>query len=396
MDTLNNIIINDIEYDITSYSTEQTKNKYILSFGDQLSNYSSNIRYHYHNVDGFFIEVNGNENDSSVYSIEIYDNNNLVYSDSINLNTWIKLNKQYYGNYYFLIKKDGNIIHSEELTLQNKRVFISFESKSLGDNIAWIPYCEEFRKKHNCQLIVSTFWNKFFIEPYPNIEFVEPGTVVNNIFALYRIGWFWNNYKEPEKPNLIPLQKSATNILGLDFKELKPSIYYIPKKVYDFKYITIATHSTAGCKYWHYPNGWQQIVDYLNYKGYKVVHVSKENTDLENVIQIEDSSIENTMSVIHNSEFFIGLSSGLSWLSWALNKHVIMISNFTSPDHEFTSNCSRITNPDVCNGCWNNPMFMFDKSDWYWCPEYKNTSRHFECHKTITPEMVIESIDNLL
>ena len=81
----------------------------------------------------------------------------------------------------------------------------------------------------------------------------------------------------------------------------------------------------------------------------------KEDNPFENCHKLNDSSIENTISVIHHSEFFIGLSSGLSWLSWAIGKHVVMISNFTEPDHEFTTNCTRIINTDVCNGCWNNP-----------------------------------------
>jgi autotransporter strand-loop-strand O-heptosyltransferase len=73
-----------------------------------------------------------------------------------------------------------------------------------------------------------------------------------------------------------------------------------------------------------------------------------------------------------------------------------MISNFTEEDHEFTSNTTRITNKSVCNGCWNNPMFKFDKGDWNWCPEHKDTPRQFECHKSITPQMVMEKIKNLL
>jgi autotransporter strand-loop-strand O-heptosyltransferase len=102
------------------------------------------------------------------------------------------------------------------------------------------------------------------------------------------------------------------------------------------------------------------------------------------------------MNQIYHSEFFIGLGSGLSWLAWAVNKHVVMISNFSEDGHEFTGNTTRITNPSVCNGCWNNPMFKFDKGDWYWCPEHKGTERQFECHKSITPEMVIEKIQHLL
>jgi autotransporter strand-loop-strand O-heptosyltransferase len=114
------------------------------------------------------------------------------------------------------------------------------------------------------------------------------------------------------------------------------------------------------------------------------------------VTQLKDTSIENTMSVIHHSEFFVGLSSGLSWLSWGIGTPVVMISNFTEKDHEFTTNCTRIINTSVCNGCWNNPSFKFDKGDWNWCPEHKGTERQFECHKTITSQMVIEQIQHLI
>jgi autotransporter strand-loop-strand O-heptosyltransferase len=174
-------------------------------------------------------------------------------------------------------------------------------------------------------------------------------------------------------------------------------VYFEPKeKPYNEKYICIATNSTAGCKLWNNPNGWTELVKYLKDLDYKIINISKDGDKLDGVINLKDDSMLNTMNVIHHSEFVIGLSSGLSWLSWALNKHVVMISNFTEPDHEFTINCTRITNPFVCNGCWNNPMFKFDKGDWNWCPEHKNTERHFECHKSITSEMVINQIQHLI
>jgi autotransporter strand-loop-strand O-heptosyltransferase len=70
----------------------------------------------------------------------------------------------------------------------------------------------------------------------------------------------------------------------------------------------------------------------------------------------------------------------------------VMISNFTTPDHEFQSNCIRIVNKDVCNGCWNNPVFKFNKGDWNWCPEHEDTPRHFECHKSISMQTVLNAI----
>jgi autotransporter strand-loop-strand O-heptosyltransferase len=152
----------------------------------------------------------------------------------------------------------------------------------------------------------------------------------------------------------------------------------------------------CGCKLWNNPTGWLELTKYLSNKGYKIINISKDGEQIEGVKNIDDDSMENTKNVIFHSEFVIGLSSGLSWLSWALGKHVVMISNFTEPDHEFTINCTRITNPSVCNGCWNNPKFTFDKGDWYWCPEHKGTERQFECHKSITADMVINQIQHLL
>jgi autotransporter strand-loop-strand O-heptosyltransferase len=289
------------------------------------------------------------------------------------------------------------LIYDETLNYEGRRVYIALDSKSLGDTIAWIPYMLKFKEKHNCILIVSTFWNNFFRITYPELQFVEPGTQVHNLYGMYKLGWFYNNNMEPELPNTIPLQKTATNILGLPFEEIKPKIYFKPKfNPISTKFITIANESTSGLKYWNYPNGWQELVDYLVSLGYRVVNVSKNGDELKNTIKLKDTSIENTMNYIYHSEFFIGLSSGLSWLSWGMGKEVVMISNFTEEDHEFTSNCTRIVNKSVCNGCWNKPQFKFDKGDWNWCPEHKGTERQFECHKTITTEMVINQIQHLI
>jgi autotransporter strand-loop-strand O-heptosyltransferase len=100
------------------------------------------------------------------------------------------------------------------------------------------------------------------------------------------------------------------------------------------------------------------------------------------------------MDAIVSSEFYIGLSSGLSWLAWALGKKVVMIANFSEEWHEFE--CIRPVNKSVCNGCWNNPNFKFDKGDWDWCPVWRGTDRKFECQSSITAKMVINCMnDNL-
>jgi autotransporter strand-loop-strand O-heptosyltransferase len=186
---------------------------------------------------------------------------------------------------------------------------------------------------------------------------------------------------------------TATNILGLDYTEIKPTIDFKPKKrPIKEKYITIATHSTSALKFWLHPNGWDELTEFLNSKGYTVVNISKEGNNVKNAITPNNYDINNIMNYIHHSELFIGLGSGLSWLSWAIGKHVVMINNFTDLNHEFTTNTTRIYNHNVCNSCWTNPNFKFDKGDWDWCPIHKGTPRQHECQKSITTEDVIAKL----
>jgi autotransporter strand-loop-strand O-heptosyltransferase len=342
-----------------------------------------------------FLEIRGNSD--STFQVEFFDENGIChYRNNLGANNWCKLNREYFTKWNTKVWEDNTLIYENNLSYKGERVFISFDSSSLGDTIAWIPYVLEFKKKHDCHVIVSTHKNFLFEKVYPELEFVPPGSTVNNIHGMYTIGWFYNENKEPELPNTIPLQKAATNILGLDFKEIKPRISYnIGQRPYEQKYVTIATNSTSGCKFWT-KEGWQELINYLHNLGFKIINVSKEKNLFKNAQQISNTSMENTMNVIHHSEFFIGLSSGLSWLAWGMGKHVVMISNFTEPDHEFISDCTRVINLSVCNGCWNSSMFKFDKGDWDWCPVHKGTNRQFECHKSITSKMVIEQIKHLL
>jgi autotransporter strand-loop-strand O-heptosyltransferase len=108
-------------------------------------------------------------------------------------------------------------------------------------------------------------------------------------------------------------------------------------------------------------------------------------------------SLLDTINYIEHAEFFVGLSSGLSWLAHGLGKKVAMISNFSEDWYEFDindENYIRIINRDVCHGCWNKVGIDFDfvSQDWFWCPKHKGTDRHFECHTSITPQFVFDSI----
>jgi autotransporter strand-loop-strand O-heptosyltransferase len=349
--------------------------------------HKQSVRIINHYVDNPYLEILGTSD--SDYRVEFYDGDGILrHGATMKSNHWVKVNRQYFTNWTVKVFDGDEMIYANYLHLNGKRVYIAFESKSLGDTIAWIPYVEEFRKKHQCHVVCSTFWNRLF--DYPEIEFVEPGTVVDNLYALYRIGYFDHPDKLPVKPMTLSLQNVAAAILGLDHIEIVPKLAYKPKVPTTDVYVTIATNSTSGCKFWT-KEGWQALINRLSHQGYKVYNVSAEPNPFDNCTQITTPSLESKMDWIEHSEFFIGLSSGLSWVAWALNKPVVMISNFTEDWSEFK--CHRITKKDVCHGCWNNSNFSFDPGDYNWCPIHKGTNRQFECHNSITAGIVIDYIE---
>ena len=340
----------------------------------------------------------------------------VLHESEITNNMWTKTSIQYFVWWRVEVydKETDELVFEHDFNLKDKRVYIHLDSSAIGDTLAWFPYIDEFRKKHNCHVVCSTFHNKWFKDEYPELEFVEPSTEVFDLYAMYTIGWYYDedrkvvDTKIPIEFKQHPLGQTSTSILGLEYFELRPKLS-LPKKSRQIegKYVVIAPHASAHAKYWNYPGGWQAVIDYLNDKGYKVVmitseklgdtwHDSKLGGTLKGVInKTGNYPIEDRMIDMKYADAFIGVGSGLSWLAWSIGTPVVMISGFSEPYTEFLE-CERVFNYDtnVCTGCFN--KHWLNPGDWEWCPEHQNTPRHFECTKTIKPEQVIVSIDKIL
>lgn len=381
--------------DITNF-----KFKNHLIFKNNKSNRKININF----IDGAFVEITDDVNFK--YFVEFINkkNNKVEFFTELSSNTWARTSIKYHIDWLIRIKGiDNDFYYEHHYEPKDKNVLISFESKSLGDTLAFIPYVEEYRLKHGCKIYCSTFHNDLFKNEYPEIIFVEPGQQVFDIYALFRLGVFFTGpnidfEKHPYDPFKEPLLKVSSDILGLDYRELKARVPKIGKQ--KKRRVCIAIHSTAQCKYWNNKEGWQQVVDFLVDNGYEVRLLSREEDGFmgnfypKNVVQQESSSLIELIKVLQESEFFIGISSGLSWLSWVCGIPTVIISGFTDVYLEPFDNVIRVINKDVCNGCWH--THKFDPSDWNWCPIQKGTEREFECSKSITGDNVIEHIKKLL
>jgi len=343
------------------------------------------------------VEILGNV--SNQYKVEFINQNTseVIFSDIISNNMWTQCSKEYYIPW--VIKVNGKVIST--LNLKKKRVLISLNSKSIGDTIGWTPYAIEFAKKHKCKVVLSTFHNEWFknLKAYKDIEWLEPGDSTSCV-AHYTIGWFKNSKgswdqdnHHPRRCNTIPMQATATDILGLNYKEVNHGVDFSKlNRPLKEKYITIGPNATAGCKEWNYQS-WVTLSELLIKSGYKVICLSQKPYPIKGVTNIVGQPLDIVANYLHHSDYFIGLGSGLSWLNWALGKHTYMINGFSESNHEFQSNITRIMNDNVCFPCWTNRNFTFDAGDWDWCPIHKGTDKQHICQKSITPLQVFTSLD---
>lgn len=368
----------------------------------------SPLRIRHHVIRGAHVEVIGGE--PAEYRVEIFDQDRglLEYSEIIRNNMWAKTNREYYVNWRTKITdvKTGQVLLDSPLQLKNNRVLITLESSSLGDNLAWFPAIEEFRKKHDCKVVCSTFHNDMFRENYPEIEFVQPGSTVENIVAMYTIGWYYDSEtnqiklnQNPIEVKLQPMQKAAFDILGLDFEEIKP---IIPVPIVEKqKKVSIAIHGTCQSKYWNNPTGWQDVVDWCGSNGYEVVLLSAEpdgfmgNSHPTGVRHLPRGPLINVVEELASSEAFVGIGSGLSWLAWTVGTPTVLISGFSEDYTEMQSGIFRVGAPaGSCSGCFNS--HRLDPADWNWCPLHKGTARQFECSKGIESSTVINRLKEAL
>ncbi|GAN59368.1 autotransporter strand-loop-strand O-heptosyltransferase [Acetobacter cibinongensis] len=339
------------------------------------------------------------------------DTKTLIYRHELQGGT-VQTRKRYFVRFAVDIWKNDDHIFRHEFDLTERAVAIKMGEGGLGDHLAWIEHVEFFRRKHQCQVFcqIRSDLLVLFQESYPEIEF-RPNNIImqESFYASYKVLVFYNDEDLDYSPvdyREAGLALSAPYILGLPCIERRPRLT-IPPSVRPIAepYVCIATQASSHCKYWNNPEGWIRLVQFMKNRGYRVICIDQKMVAGEGRVWhymppgAEDETGNRPLSEravwLKHADFFVGLSSGLSWLSWALEKPVVMISGFTAERNEFRTPW-RVINRHLCNSCSNDIRCQLDITDYFWCPRHKNTPREFECSIGISVEQVVSVVEGCI
>jgi autotransporter strand-loop-strand O-heptosyltransferase len=336
------------------------------------------------------------------------DTGNILFETNSSGGTFISSSKRYYLRCAIEIWQGKTSVFRHEYSAESRDVLIQFPVGTLGDLLGWFPYAVKFQQQHGCRLTcaMSELLIPLFRDTYPDIRFVTHEQVEpEQFYATYSIGLFFDDADcvwQPCDFRLVGLHRTAAYILGVDPAEMSPHITLEDDtRPIAEPYVCIAVQSTSQAKYWNNPGGWRGVVHFLRENGYRVVCIDQKSAHGHGIVwnHIPHGAEDETGDVplierarwLKHAEFFVGLSSGLAWLAWAVGTPVVLISGLSHPINEFATPY-RVINYHACNSCWNDARHRFDHHDFLWCPRHADTPRQFECTRLITADQVTAAI----
>jgi len=311
--------------------------------------------------------------------------------------------EKYFISWQVEIFQNGEKVFEHLFNPRGQKIFMLSLSRLLGDNICFLPYVDACRKYYEAEVyyFVPKHVEPVFRHFYKDIRLsteIEDGT-----YATCLLGCGIDSPMfMPLDGRIISMSDIGRYTLNLPRRAEYPE-WERKERTIKEPYVCISVQASALHKCWLYPNGWDQVVEYLKELGYRVLAIDKESCklyegpDLENKIPAGaedftgDISLMKRAEMLAHADFFIGLGSGLSWLAHSVGCPVVMICGFSLDWYEFDTPY-RIINRNACHGCINDLRvnYYFD-----FCPRHKKDKHVIECQKTITPLMVAEAINRL-
>ena len=300
---------------------------------------------------------------------------------------------------------DGEPVFYHQFDPRGARVHFLF-TKAIGDNIALLPYVEQFRRKFDCRVscTMPPHMREIVRLYYPNVELADD-LHEDSYAAFYMAAWSNMPFAASHDFRTVPLEYLGKTILCSPLIDQPSKVIYRPTKPREINepYVCIGVQASGTNKCWLAPDGWDCVVEHLKAMGYRVLCIDRDRKcsghgmTVETPAGAEDFSgsydLIDRINQLAYADFFIGISSGLSWLAWSVDIPVVMINSITEPWHEFNTPY-HVSNPMVCHGCLNDMRVDFSRVGG--CVSYKDSARKYECSKQISARQVIDAIERLI
>jgi autotransporter strand-loop-strand O-heptosyltransferase len=281
------------------------------------------------------------------------DTGNTIYQTELK-NGAVSSSKRYFVRFRLEVAQQRKIVFTHDYSARGRDVLIQIPVGTLGDPLGWFPYAVKFKDEHGCRLTCAMGEPLISLmrDTHPDITFLTHEEInPERYYATYHLGLFFDDndcHAQPCDFRLVGLHRTAGYILGVDPAEVPPRVAVaeggrpIPEP-----YVCIAVQSTTQAKYWNNPGGWREIVGFLKEAGYRVICIDQKPVHGDRLVWnhiphgVEDQTGDRPLSErsrwLKHAEFFVGLSSGLAWLAWAVGTPVVMIGGFTHPTNEFST-----------------------------------------------------------
>ncbi|MBR1728400.1 MAG: autotransporter strand-loop-strand O-heptosyltransferase [Selenomonadaceae bacterium] len=335
-----------------------------------------------------------------------YVNGLLLFDEEVE-NTTLISGEKFFIHWKVIIFDGSQVVFDYNFDPRGQHIHFLFHL-ALGDNITLFPYMDAFQRAHGCKIscTIPSYLQELAATYYPHIPQVPQLELPYDTYASYYmaacinmpVGAVWDS-------RAIPLVDIGKTILGDSQMGAVNRIIFKPTRPRQIqeKYVCIAVQASTTAKSWLFPGGWDIVVNFLKQQGYRVICIDRERetTNYGNTVKMPEGAEDFTGNIplmeranmLAYADFFVGLSSGLSWIAWSMNIPVVMISGITESWYEFPTPY-RVSNNMACHGCFND--LRVDLAQCYNCQRYANTDRQFECSKKIPPQKVLATIIRLI
>ena len=278
------------------------------------------------------------------------DTGNILYDTTIAAGR-VSSAKRYYVRARIEVWQGGASVLTHDYSADGRDVLIQFPVGTLGDTMGWFPYAVKFKELHGCRLTCAMSGEDHPAVPRRlsghHLRHPRGGQARALLRDLLALGLFFDDkdfIQQPTDFRHVGLHRTAGYILGVDPTEAPPRIALADdSRPIAEPYVCIARAEHDA----------EQILEQSGRLA-RDRAVSESGTATASSASTRSRCTARASSGtrsptaprtrpatgrwqerarwLKHAEFFVGLSSGLSWLAWAVGAPVVMISGFTHPD----------------------------------------------------------------